>query len=265
MKLFAFILALGFSLTGFASTKGVSAVRHAHESYDQALHRHLFLNTFQVQFPLDRESRSVPAERAKKPLKNLNLNDIPDVGSYADLENEFKYIRDTRFMKSQDPHFPRRMTWLYPDDGCYARAEMAKVELVDHHFPAPKKLFVFGNLYAKTSNSPTGDVQWWYHVAVTYRVGNEAYVFDPAVEPKRPLKITEWNDLIGGSKAVLQYSICSAHTFDPMMDCYHPHEMTTDEAIYEQKAFFSDEWDRLLELKRSPEKELGNYPPWLEN
>jgi hypothetical protein len=152
---------------------------------------------------------------------------------------------------------------MYPDDGCYARAEVAKHELEKNNFPAPKKLFVFGNLYAASKNSKTGFVQWWYHVAVTYRVGNDVYVFDPAIEPQRPLKLNEWNQLVGGEQNDTQFSICAPNTYDPSSDCYGPALLDPSSAYKEQKGFLGYEWQRLLDLKRDPKMELGDYPPWL--
>lgn len=265
---FFFVLMLVFGLSqGALARQGVSAVRFAHESYEMARDRHLFTKYFPIPLPqVDTitTTRTITAEKLKKPLKNLDLREIPDVGSYADLENEFKYIRDTRFIETENPQFPRRLTWLYPDDGCYARAELAKDELVNHNFAKPKKLFVFGNLTAASANSPTGSVQWWYHVAVSYRVGDDVFVLDPALQPARPLKLTEWNNLVGGTQTRVQYAICSAETFDPTVDCQKPTPMALEDAIAEQRTFLQDEWDRLLELKRNPEQELGNLPPWLQ-
>lgn len=265
---FIFILSLGLPGYALAARHGLSAARSAAETYESARDRHSFSAAFRISVPRLNQPdiyRILTPERAKKPLANLNLNEIPDVGSYPDLENQFKYIRDTRFLETSDPHFPRRFTWLYPDDGCYARAEMARLELLKQNFPAPRKIFVFGNLFAQSNNSPSGNVRWWYHVAVTYRVGADAYVIDPALEPTRPLKLGEWNALVNGESTRVQYSICSAQTYDPTSDCSGSEEFPAEEALREQKMFLQDEWDRLLELSRQPEKELGDLPPWLQN
>ncbi len=266
MKLFVTLL-LALFASGSVFAKGLSAHRHFNETYEEARARHYFSQIFDlpIQGGAAGALRSITAESAKKPLKNLNINDLPNVGSYPDLENQFFYIRDTRFLTTENPAFPRRLTWLYPDDGCYARAEVAKIEIAEHGFMEPKKVFVFGNLSANSDNSPTGSVQWWYHVAAAYRVGSEAYVLDPALEPHRPLKLAEWNERVGGTHAYVQYSICDKDAYDPNSDCYRPTPLSRTEALYEQKGFLQDEWDRLLELKRNPEKELGDFPPWLDN
>ncbi len=102
-------------------------------------------------------------------------------------------------------------------------------------------------------------MEWWYHVALAYRVANEVYVLDPALEPHRPLKVAEWNFLIGGDKARPKYAICASETFDPSEDCYKPKAYDTDRAFAEQALFFDSEWDRLLKLQREPERELGDF------
>lgn len=263
MKLFcSVVLFLGLSISAFAS--GLSAHRKHNETYEAARDRHTFNQSFTIPNQgADSLGRYVSAERAKKPLRQLDITQIPDVGSYSDLEREFFYVRDTRFIKTNNASFPRRLTWMYPDDGCYARAELAKNELSAHNFPEPRKLFVFGNLHAPSKNSETGFVQWWYHVAVTYRVGADVYVFDPAIEPMHPLKISEWNRLVGGENSQVQYSICDQNTYDPSNDCNQPTPVSFEMSLHEQKQFLGAEWDRLLDLSRNPEKELGDSPPWL--
>ncbi len=257
------IVSVGCLLISIATQAGLTPVRHAGENFESARNRAFFYKNLQLQASdSDSLRRTNHPEELKAPLKELNLLAIPDVGSYADLERKFEHIRDTRFLENATP-FARRLTWLYPDDGCYARAELAALGLAQHSFPSPKKIFVFGNLKATTKNSPWGFVEWWYHVAVAYRIGSEAYVFDPAIEPKRPLKLSEWNRAVGGESSFVQYTICSHKTFDPSSDCYSTSGLSPEEATQEQTVFLTLEWDRLLELDRDPEKELGSEPPWL--
>lgn len=258
MKLFWVTLAPLLVFISFtASARGLSSKRQPDERYENARDRHyLESNVYTLQ------ARLTYPEKIKKPLDRLDTTEIPDVGSYGDLENQFKYVRDSRMVENQNGAFPRRLTWLFPDDGCYARAEMAKFALIENNFPAPKKIYAFGNLNAATKNTPSGWVQWWYHVAVTYRVGTTTYVLDPSLEPRRPLKLEEWHRLIGGAQTKVQYAICAANTFDPTVDCIQPKSGKKEMAINEQEVFLEPEWDRLLELGRNPEKELGEFPPW---
>jgi hypothetical protein len=125
-----------FSLALFAplaSEAGLSAHRFANQPYAEAK-AHALLNRFlSIQLQLQQTqddsnlTRPTDPESLSKPLEALDISTIPDVGSYADLENQFHMIRDTRYLQTSEPSFPRRLTWLYPDDGCYARAELAAV------------------------------------------------------------------------------------------------------------------------------------------
>lgn len=260
---FLFSLLLLIVLETHSFAEGLSSIRRPGESYKTARDRHYFKKSFEFSFPRTGRPGFVSAERAKKSLINLDTTTVTEIASLAELQEQFMYIRDSRFIKTDRPEFPRRITWLFPDDGCYARAELAKFELKKNDFPEPKKIFVFGNLEAVSNNAPYGSVNWWYHVAVTYRVGQDVYVFDPALEPTRPLKLSEWNDAVGGSESFVDYSICSADTFDPSADCYHPTPMDYEASINAQKPFLDPEWWRIIELNRNPEEELGNNPPWM--
>lgn len=263
-----------FSLALFAplaSEAGLSAHRFANQPYAEAK-AHALLNRFlSIQLPLQQTqddsnlTRPTDPESLSKPLEALDISTIPDVGSYADLENQFHMIRDTRYLQTSEPSFPRRLTWLYPDDGCYARAEIAAEHLVTNNFVVPKKVFAFGDLSAKTENSPYGSVQWWYHVAVIYRVGNQPYVLDPALDPKAPMTLNAWNSAINGGNDRVTFVVCSKDTFDPDGDCLKPNPISDTFAESEQRGFLSLEWDRLLQLNREPQKELGEFPPWLNN
>lgn len=248
----SFVFAFILSTAAFAQV-GISSVRLTGEDHVQAAVR---LN--------NSTSMYTTPQRVSKPLSGLDLTQIPDVGSYPDLENQFKYIRDIRIIEDTRKSSMRRLTWLYPDDGCFARAEMAARLLMEKNFVTPKKVFVFGNLRAPTKNAPGGFVEWWYHVAVIYRIDKTAYVFDPAINPARPTTLNEWNAAIGGTNnGRVQYAICDHATFDPNQDCMQPRQIETEEAISEQRMFLYPEWERLLQLRRNPEQELGDFPPWL--
>ena len=257
MKVFlALALMMSFSL---AEARGLSAVRAAGESAATARLRvlkkppSLNLQVMETGTP----------EAFAQPLSEIGIEEIPEVSSLAELEREFNYLRDTRFLESERTEFPRRITWLFPDDGCYARAEMAAIEIDHHQFLAPRKIFAFGDLSVNTKNSLSGYVTWWYHVAVAYRFQQQIYVFDPAISPKRPLLLKDWNQQMGGASTEIKYAVCAARTYDPDADCKHPAYASDRDVEEEQKGFFRAEWNRVLKLNRDPEKELGELPPWL--
>lgn len=203
------------------------------------------------------------AEALQVPLSDLDISEAPELDSYRDLEEIFFYVRDRRWLRDQQTGSRRRLTWLYPDDGCYARAEMMKHLVAQKSYPRPAKVFAFGKLTVNTPNSPRGYVAWWYHVAISYRLGDSLYVLDPAIEPTRPLTIAEWNQVMGGETHTFGYSLCSAHTFIPDSDCFEKQGLRHVNAIKFQSAFLSPEWQRLIDLGRQPERELLDQPPWL--
>jgi hypothetical protein len=81
------------------------------------------------------------------------------------------------------------ITFLYPDDGCYARAhEMCR--LMGLQGVSSRKVFNYAgsnnDLLVQTKNHPSCSVSWWYHVAPTLRVRKsfpkvEEQVIDPAL------------------------------------------------------------------------------------
>lgn len=246
--------------SSIAIATGSSAIRHEGESYQQAFDRihaarpSTFMTT----------GLKTP-EDLQEVLEKIDLQKIPRVASLESLERQFAFVRDSRFLETEEPNFPRRLTWLYPDDGCYARAELAARKLIDHGYTSPKKIFAFGDLKAETSNSEKGYVEWWYHVAVTYRVDDLIYILDPAINPNHPLPLKDWHQAIGGEEAHIRYAICSYKTFDTDSDCIRPKQIEIDEAEFEQRNFLYEEWDRLVDLDRDPFLELGDSPPWLNH
>jgi hypothetical protein len=176
----------------------------------------------------------------------------------------FQEMRDLRFMQlDSKPNFPRRISWLYPDDGCFARAQVAVRNLIRSSYAAPSKVFVFGDLNVSTVNSPYGTVNWWYHVAPIVEVDGEKFVLDPAIEPSRPLPLAEWLGKMNPEPGKLSVAICQSGSYHPYDDCARVNDGDEAQAQSEQEWFLDSEWSRLVELNRDPEKELGDSPPWL--
>ncbi|MNJ91133.1 hypothetical protein D3C87_87780 [compost metagenome] len=258
--LIPFVLMIVSSRAG-AAPQGMSPIRHMNESYESASLRVHQRENYGANFG----NRATP-ENVKQPLGNLDIYSIPELPSVEQVNAQFAYIRDTKFIDDSSLKFPRRISWLYPDDGCYVRAELAGTYLKQRGFVVPKKIFVFGNLHANTKNSRYGYVEWWYHVAVTYRVGQTAYVYDPAVNPQNPMTLEEWHRAVGGGgRGNAQYSVCNMETFDPGSACQETRPHATSSTIFEQLGFLESEWDRLIDLRRDPYQELGNNPPWQRN
>lgn len=180
----------------------------------------------------------------------------------SELQARFKKIRDARFLvQKKQANFPRRSSWLYPDDGCFARAAMANRNVFRWFHPIPNKVFAFGNLRVKTKNSPRGSVSWWYHVAPIVEVRGEKFVLDPAIDPDHPLRLEEWLARMGNPQKI-KVSICGSGTYSPGDNCQKETDGVEARAQRAQEKYLTLEWNRLVKLGRSTENELGDLPPW---
>lgn len=107
------------------------------------------------------------------------------------------------------------ITFLYPDDGCYARAhEMCRLMLAEGEVPG--KIWIYAdsdtNLHVETSNNPSCSVNWWYHVAPTLLVttagGDVTKVIDPSLFDA-PVTPAAWQAITNDPGSTLEYSDCS--------------------------------------------------------
>jgi hypothetical protein len=246
------------------ATDGVSARlterRLPGETYDAAEARfRRGLN----QISLDDYESSFSVKNTAAPIAEAGDSQAADFGEYSLLETAFRRLRDFQFVESvTHPEIVRRSTWLYPDDGCFARADLAVQNLAGWNYPQVEKVFIFGDLSVATANSPSGGVSWWFHVAPLARVGDDLYVLDPAVHPDGPLTLTEWTDQISDDPTAVVVSFCGSTAYSPYSRCDTPGVADWERTIGDQKDFLDPEWDRLVELGRDPKAELGESPPW---
>jgi hypothetical protein len=184
--------------------------------------------------------------------------------SLEDLQIRFEEIRDERFLTTpDDPDFLRRISWLYPKDGCFTRAALFNRSAFRKFIPIPKKVFAFGNLRVKTPNSLRGVVGWWYHVAPIVQVGDAKYVLDPSIEATRPLELREWLERMGTPEKI-KVSICDTGTYSPTDNCDKETDGLELRAEKTAKHYLALEKRELAKLRRNYEKELGERPPWEE-
>lgn len=204
------------------------------------------------------------AQDLARPYNQIRLPNVTEWANEAELVQRFKDVRDRRWLTTDDhPGFLRRSSWLYPDDGCFARAGLMIFNLVRNQVTAPHKIFVFGNLQVATANSLDGEVTWWYHVAPIVQVGVQKYVLDPAIEPRRPLAIDDWLSRMSQVPGELEVAICNSGAYGPMDPCSQHTDGVERAAHIDQPLYLRMEWGRLNSLNRKPELELGDNPPWL--
>lgn len=245
------ILGILFSLHSF----GTSAHRNDNESYESAKKRALI--NYSLLHPQFAAPYSQTPEDKKALLSKIDLSKVTEI-SKEQLQNIFYYIRDTRFMF--DGKHQRRLSWLYPDDGCFARAAMSSINLKE--YPTPHKVFIFGELNVKTPNTKNGYVNWWYHVAVAYRVDKSVFIIDPSINPHTPMTIEAWGLTMVPNINSVEFAICNPLSYDASSSCSGEDPRSEDSAYSDQLHFLGLEWNRLERLHRSPEKELGDEPPW---
>lgn len=240
-----------------AECQGGSPIRFPDETFEQALERN---RPNDIGFKLSKEETAV---FKKVSLDKMDFSKVPEVPTMDTLITMYQLVRDTRFLTSSIySSFLRRISWLYPDDGCFARASVASIKLKEARMIRPMKIFAFGNLEAASPFALRGSVTWWYHVALVVKYMGSYYVLDPAINQKRPMLYDEWYSSMG-HMASMKGVICNSHTYQPFDSCVRPKESSDTYALSEQRIFLYDEWERVKALGFDPVKVLGSEPPWI--
>lgn len=257
-RLFAFFLASSLSLTVHAlriedalrGPTGLSPVRPANTSYQEVAQSHETFSQYTGH-------KDATVYAARKAFRDVDWQKVPEI-SFDELNKLFQHVRDRRFLKDGKGR-ARRLTWLFPDNGCFARAEVMNDEAGKIGKVKPAKIFVFGNLQVHSDYHPDNLVTWWYHVAPVVRVGTEVFILDPSMNQYKPLPVGEWVRLMNSDVDV---SICSPHSYDPDSFCEIKSGTQVHRAIQDEAFFMIEEWNRVLDLGRNPEYDLGDFPPW---
>jgi hypothetical protein len=105
--------------------------------------------------------------------------------------------------------------FLYPEDGCWARADRVCDLLSQRHSLRAAKVWIHGDLSVPTSNSPFCEVIWDWHVAPALRIGTgqpaRLAIIDPGVSAEGPLSRRAWKSMMGDKAA--RISITDAEVF----------------------------------------------------
>jgi hypothetical protein len=239
-----------------------SAVRYENETYEEAVRRHSEIHRRRNPEAID--SAIPSAQGSQVPVDRADLSRIP-VWNDVEITQHFERTRDLRFLATADrPGFSRRLSWLYPDDGCYARAELVSSKADEWLHKRPYRIFSFGNLMVTSPNYPTGKVTWWYHtVPIVKRASTgEPVVFDAAIDPKRPIPWKQWLGLQVSNLNDARVSVCDGNTYGPEHPCFGAPARTAEALSDERVRFLGREWSRQVEMLRDPLRVLGDFPPW---
>lgn len=204
----------------------------------------------------------------KQPFSmNVNVSLLPEwKAGAAKLEQIFEQVRDERlYTDPVHPQFKRRAIWLYPVDGCYIRAAHMARGFERRGFVRAGKVFAFGTwatLRARTKFAPTGAAWWTFHTAAAYRIGNRAFVLDPAIDPTRVLPFEEWIGLVAPDPSKIQVAICDANAYTPEQSCRGGSNSADFYLKDQMEELLDDEWNNLADLGFDPSSLLGDEPPW---
>lgn len=180
--------------------------------------------------------------------------------SLSAMQERFVQTRDARFIEASGGEL-RRISWMYPDDGCFARAGLFVRNMFHKYAPLPNKVFVFGNLRLNTNFSPRGRVGWWYHTAPIVEVKGQKYVLDPSIEISRPLLLEDWLKRMG-DPAKMKVAICGSGTYSPSDTCAKESDGLETRAYNSQLYYLSLEEQRVKSLNLNVTDVLGDNPPW---
>lgn len=243
--LFVGLLGSGSLSSGPATAAPLSAVREVGESVRVAL-----------------SSAGDSAFHSQSSFQELDLSRITPVSDLKVIQEMFAKLRDIRAWTWEDmPTFFRRLTWLYPEDGCFLRAELMVQKLKEWGYPAPMQFFVFGDLSFST---PYETVNWWYHVAPAVRWRDQVYIIDPAVDYQQPLPVQEWIQKISGNVEFTRFAVCAAGAVSPDDSCDSAEShWDPDDRMATLQNSLANEWRQLEAVLGSPPvRVLGDFPPW---
>lgn len=257
---FVLLLSCVFATSTARAAGYASQARDEHESWLEAQLR--------VEEKMFRENPggvsdlALSARGAATSMQRLDLSGMPE-WSEAATTAAFEEMRELRFLYLPErPRFLRRISWLYPDDGCFARAAYAGKRAAARDLARPHKLFVFGDLSVRTRNAPGGRAFWWYHVASIVSVAGLPMVLDPAVEPLSPLPFEDWIRRLTREPRQALYAHCSPYSYAHYSICQDAPASAEADAPSDEGEFLRLEWNRMIELGRDPSRILGDDPPW---
>lgn len=208
------------------------------------------------------------------PYNQLDLSRLPtqppEYGPVERFQAAFESRRDERFLTDPNPRhhgFMRRITWLYAPQGCYARALLMSQGMEHHGHARPLTVFAFpldpGTwLHFDTPYSPTGAVEWGFHVAPLVLSEGVLTVLDPALNPQAPVTLEQWLLTMLPSAADARVAICGPYALLPDSSCWSSPASNDQRAYYDEQPLLIKEWQQLERLGYDPEEVLGENPPW---
>ncbi len=255
------------------TSKTLSAVRKPSESYQDARDR-VMGKTIQTRSTTSGAAAKVSSAEQTATLlddsqvttltasvKAWTFNTTQDFNTATFSKWKDHYLNWTN--KDTNTTYLRRISWRYPQDGCFARAELFNRHIADSGQPKLQKIFVFGDLAVKTANAPGGKVTWWYHVAPVVQVDKMVYVVDPAISNSAPMLAKDWlNTVVSASaspttaRKTLKVAICDANAYAPNSTCTGGSALSDASLNADKTTYLNAEWSNIKNLNLDPITEL---------
>lgn len=152
--------------------------------------------------------------------------------------------------------FRRKAPWLYPIDGCYAKAAHVSYIAGNLGYSRPGKIYAYGSLRARSPYARNGSTVYWsYHMAAAYHIGATVWVLDPIVNAAAPVTQAQWLAAISNNPARVQVALCDSRSYSPHSPCRGGGGNGAYLGHIEE--FLRLEWSNLLRLGFSPVDLLG--------
>ena len=266
-----FLTAVGLfiSISGWAESATVSPFRFPNETLEESARRSGL--TYSPSLSSDKQE---PVLDVAEEYWSFDPTDVPlwsngSQANLAELTLSFLEIRDQRiYQDTERPGWPRRMAFLFPDDGCHVRAALFNQELEKRGLSRGHKIFAFGSIRIPSSHHPDGEVLWWFHVAPIFKLPEGLYVADPALFPSAPIRLKDWLKFLAPDRDLTQLRMvtCDAFAHNPASRCMGGSTGMDKGAIKQHNdELLHYEWVRQERLGRDPVRILGDFPPWREN
>lgn len=200
-------------------------------------------------------------------LNDLLLETAADISGLPEWNHGIEALnslnvqaRGSRRYPNPNPgNFQRRAAWLFPVDGCYAKAAHVSAEAAKRGYPKPGKVFAYGDLEYATQYARNGRKTYWsYHVAAAYRVSGQVYVLDPMISPKTAMTLSTWLSQISDKPSAVKVKLCDSKAYSPHSKC----RGSRGNGAYtgHMRSILVNEWNNLKKLGYSPTELLGPAP-----
>jgi len=208
----------------------------------------------------------------KVPLSLIDFSDVPE-WSLAQLNEAFIKVRDERFLFMDCDNTPRRIPWMFAENGCYLRAALVRKKFKEWNLPKIKKLFIFGEMKFSTHVKLNDTVSFRDHVACVVRVKDETYVIDPPVSFDKPLLLRDWTNLLFSKSDTKFCKLSLASEFTLSHNCpvntkNEHEEVGMKDGVIRDINFFTENFLQkekayLLSKNINIKEALGDSPIWI--